>query len=96
MLPDYSLHVAQNPIHTQIKEIIDVDSDINVLDTKKNDESTDQHEHKRDTLQMAVHSKDDLSDIPIIYTGAQPSRLPPTIRPIDTANASLPATMSKN
>ena len=46
---------------------------------------------------MAVDNDDtDISDIPIIHPNALPSFLPPTIRPIDTTNASLPATMSKN
>ena len=56
-----------------------------------------QDEHKNDTLQMAVDTQDtNLSDVPIIHADVLPSRLPPTIRPIDTANQSLPATMSKN
>ena len=63
----------------------------------ENENSIIQYEHEDNTLQMAVDTQDtNLSDVPIIQPDALPSRLPPTIRPIDTANASLPATMSKN
>lgn len=89
MSPEYSLHIAQNPSMNYEFETT------SLLPNNEEPDTTTETELD-DALQMAVDSEDHTISIPIIDPDTKPSRLPPTIRSIDTANASLPKTMSKN
>ena len=92
----YSKHVAQNPLVTPSPMEYEYDPSSLAADDNTPililDEVVD---HEDAAIPIAIDDKP-THDVPILPSTSLPSRLLPTIRPIDTANASLPIKMSKN
>ena len=96
--PGYSQHIA----HAPLKSASPIESEYNssslAVDTTApvliEDDSGD---HDLTEIPIAIDDSDnDAFDVPVLPSTSLPSRLPPTNRPIDTANASLPTKMPKN